>query len=84
MSKIEYKKLGVIAKFNLMTFNQDQTVIRIMDFFLAYQPQFKLEYRNMVMDFLQTPNHLFISTNLSICIHKFLCREKSQIGVGES
>ena len=63
---------------------QDQTVIRLMDFFLASQLQLKLECRSMAMDFLQTLNHLLISTNLSIYTHKFQCKEKNQIGVGES
>ena len=67
-----------------MTINQDRMVIRLMDFFLASQLQLKLECRSMVMDFLQTLNHLLISTNLSIYTHKLLYKEKNRIGVGES
>ena len=54
-----------------------------MDSFLASQVQLRLEFRSMAMDSLQTPNHLLISTNLSIYTHKFPFKKKNQIGVGE-
>lgn len=58
-------------------------IIQLMDFFLASQVQLRLECRSMAMDSLQTPNHLLISTNLSIYTHKSPCKKNNQTGVGE-